>query len=46
MDDKLTYFEKRLTNELEDISARIKELEDERRALSRQAGKLEQSAKG
>ena len=46
MDDKLTYFEKRLTNELEDISARIKELEDERRALGRQLAKARAEREG
>ena len=39
MDDNLSYFEKRLTRELEDIEARIKELEEERRALSGQLAK-------
>lgn len=46
MDDNLTYFEKRLTRELEDIEARIKELEDERRALSRQLAKARAEREG
>lgn len=39
MDDNITYFEKRLTRELEDIESRIKELESERQALRRQIAK-------
>lgn len=46
MDDNLTYFEKRLSRELEDIEARIRELEDERRALSRQLAKARAEREG
>jgi septal ring factor EnvC (AmiA/AmiB activator) len=46
MDDNLTYFEKRLTRELEDIEAQIRELEDERRALSRQLAKARAEREG
>ena len=46
MDDNLTYFEKRLSRELEDIEARIKELEDERRALSTQLAKARAQREG
>lgn len=46
MDDNLTYFEKRLTRELEDIEARIMELEEERRALSRQLAKARAEREG
>jgi len=46
MDNNLTYFEKRLSHELEDIEARIRELEDERRALSRQLAKARAEREG
>lgn len=46
MDDNLTYFEKRLSSELEDIEAQIRELEDERRALSRQLAKARAEREG
>ena len=38
-DDELSYFEKRLTKELEAIEAQISELEGEKRALGRQLAK-------
>ena len=46
MEDNLTYFEKRLTRELEDIEARMKALEEERRALSRQLAKARAEREG
>ncbi|MEJ6391134.1 hypothetical protein [Gymnodinialimonas ulvae] len=46
MSDKLTYFEKRLTRELEDIETKIQGLEDERRALSRQLAKARAEREG
>ena len=46
MDDNLTYFEKRLGRELEDIETRIKELEEERRALSIQLAKARAEREG
>lgn len=46
MDDNLTYFERRLTRELEDIEARIRGLEDERLTLSRQLAKARAEREG
>lgn len=45
-DDNLTYFERRLSSELEEIEARIRALEDERRALTRQLAKARAEREG
>ncbi len=44
--DRLTYFEERLTNELKNIEDRIKELEAEKRALQRQLAKAKTERTG
>ena len=46
MTENLTYFEMRLTRELEDIETRIKGLEEERRILSRQLSKARAEREG
>jgi hypothetical protein len=45
-DDNLTFFEKRLQRELEDIERRIKELNIEKEALSRQLSKARAEREG
>ena len=46
MNDNLVYFEKRLMREIEEIEARIKELEAERRTLTRQLAKARADREG
>lgn len=45
-EDNLSYFERRVSQELEEIERQIKELEDEKRALQRQLAKARSERTG